>query len=87
MSVKKQLGAELKRIRTEKKVSAYNVSKVTKIAPQCLKSIENGETNYTIEPLIKICEHIELNLVISSLTQRQIMEIENKIFSGKINFF
>ena len=59
---KEKLGAELKRIRTEKKVSAYNVSKVTKIAPQCLKAIEKGETNYTIEPLIKICEHLGVKI-------------------------
>lgn len=58
MITKKEIGKEIKSIRIEKKLTVYNVVKNTKVSPQCLKSIEAGETNYTIDALIKVANYI-----------------------------
>ena len=59
-SQKIKLGETLKRMREEKKVGIRQMQREAKINHDIIYSIERGTSCYTIDSLLKYCNHLEL---------------------------
>lgn len=56
------IGKEIKKIKTEKKISYYKLSKLSGLTHSQIQNIENGNKAYTFESLLKVCNGLEIDL-------------------------
>jgi len=64
------IGKEIKKIKSDKKISYYKLSKLSGLTHSQIQNIENGNKAYTFESLLKICNGLDIdigNLIISVL--------------------
>lgn len=62
--MKKEIGKKIREEREAQGLSLYSVGKKTGSMQQLIRNIENGETAYSIDTLIKTCEVLDLKLVV-----------------------
>lgn len=56
------IGKEIKKIKSENKISYYKLSKLSGLTHSQIQNIENGNKAYTFESLLKICNGLEIDL-------------------------
>lgn len=60
-AIKKSIGDKVKEARKNRKLSQYELAKKVDCTPQTIMNIEGGNTNCTIETLIKIKQELNIN--------------------------
>jgi transcriptional regulator with XRE-family HTH domain len=63
MDIKKKVGANIKKIRLDRKISQENLAYSAEIDRTYLPSIEKGERNISITVLEKIAKALEVNII------------------------
>ena len=59
---KKRIGEFIKSVRESKKMTYYEVRKISGVTNQVQKSIESATKDYTFESLLKVCEALGIRL-------------------------
>lgn len=67
---RKQLGKILKTFRENQKISTYKLEKKKSIPFKIIKSIEEGDSNYTVNSLLKYASAIGCKINIEAITTK-----------------
>jgi len=63
MKDKIEIGAKIAEVRKLRKVSYYQIAKATGINQSIVKDVEQGNTSYTVDTLLKICSHLQISIL------------------------
>jgi DNA-binding XRE family transcriptional regulator len=58
----KSIGDKIRKIRDSKKISQQELADHTNVAKSTIHRIENGKLNPSIVTILKICEHLQIDV-------------------------